>query len=203
YDSGVIFKPPGRSLVQPLMRSGETSSGMGSSEASVAQSDSCSWQEQSGRRHVVTEHVVPSDEWMLHPKVVLKIWEFFGRAEIDLFASEDNSHCPTFFSKEVDALAHTWPSTLLYAFPPIALIPQVIRRIREDQHRVLLVAPLWRNQVWSSELFKLSLRAPWPIPLRRDLLSQANRTIWQPQPELWALHLWSLDGSRPASPGMS
>ncbi|XP_048019539.1 uncharacterized protein LOC125250806 [Megalobrama amblycephala] len=37
------------------MRSGETSSGMGSSEASVAQSDSCSWQEQSGRRHVVTE----------------------------------------------------------------------------------------------------------------------------------------------------
>ncbi len=37
--------------------------------------------------------------------------------------------------------------------------------------------------------------SPWPIPLRRDLLSQANGTIWPPQPELWALHVWPLDGS--------
>ncbi len=29
--------------------------------------------------------------------------------------------------------------------------------------------------------------APWPITLRRDLLSQANGTIWHPQPELWAV----------------
>ncbi|KAI2644810.1 hypothetical protein H4Q32_024702 [Labeo rohita] len=37
---------------------------------------------------------VPSGEWMLHPQVVQKIWEVFGKAEVDLFASEDNSHCP-------------------------------------------------------------------------------------------------------------
>ncbi|MGL5783728.1 MAG: hypothetical protein ACRCXW_14550, partial [Plesiomonas shigelloides] len=40
---------------------------------------------------------VPSDEWMLHPQTVLKIWEIFGKAEVDLFASESNSHCPTYF----------------------------------------------------------------------------------------------------------
>ncbi len=68
---------------------------------------------------------VPSEEWMLHPQMVQRIWEIFGRAEVDLFASEDNSHCPTFFSKNRDALAHEWPNLLLYAFPPIALIPQV------------------------------------------------------------------------------
>ena len=67
---------------------------------------------------------VPSDEWMLHPQTVLKIWEIFGKAEVDLFASENNSHCPTYFSKDTDALAHDWPSLLLYAFPPIALIPR-------------------------------------------------------------------------------
>ncbi len=62
-------------------------------------------------------------------------------------------------------------------------------------HRVLLVAPLWRNQHWFAGLSRLLTAAPWPIPLRRDLLSQANRMIWHPQPVLWALHLWPLNGS--------
>ncbi len=132
---------------------------------------------------------VPSEEWMLHPQVVQKIWKTFGKAEVDLFASKDNSHCPTYYSKDRDALAHDWPNLLLYAFPPIALLPQVVRRVREQGHKVLLVAPLWRNQPWLSELTQLLTAAPWPVPLRRDLLSQANGTIWHPRPELWALHL--------------
>ncbi len=74
---------------------------------------------------------VPSDEWTLHPQTVQKIWEIFGRPEIDLFASEDNTHCQTYFSKDRNALVHDWPNLLLYAFPPIALIPQVVRQVRE------------------------------------------------------------------------
>ncbi len=142
---------------------------------------------------------VPSEEWMLHPQVVQKIWKIFGKAEVDLFASKDNSHCPIYYSKDRDALAHDWPNLLLYAFPPIALLPQVVRRVREQGHKVLLVAPLWRNQPWLSELTQLLTAAPWPVPLRRDLLSQANGTIWHPQPELWALYIWPLNGSLLAS----
>ncbi len=56
-------------------------------------------------------------------------------------------------------------------------------------------APLWRNQHWFVELTRLLTVAPWPIPLRQNLLSQANGTIWHPRPELWMLHLWPLDGS--------
>ncbi len=52
---------------------------------------------------------VPSEEWMLHPQVVQKIWKTFGKAEVDLFASKDNSHCPTYYSKDRDALAHPPP----------------------------------------------------------------------------------------------
>ncbi len=37
----------------------------------------------------------------------------------------------------------TGPTSSFMLFPPISLIPQVIR---EQKHRVLLVAPLWRNQ---------------------------------------------------------
>ncbi len=43
-----------------------------------------------------------------------------------------------------------------------------------------------------SELFQLLKAAPWPIPLRWNLLSQANGPIWHPRPELWALHVWPL-----------
>ncbi len=70
-------------------------------------------------------------------------------------------------------MPNDWSNLLLYAFPLIALIPQVIRRIREQKHRVLSVALLWRNQHWFAELPRLLTAAPWPIPLRRDLLSQA------------------------------
>ncbi len=66
---------------------------------------------------------VSSEERILHLLVVQRIWEVFGRARIDLFASEDNSHCPIYFTRSTDALAHEWPSLPLYAFPPIALLP--------------------------------------------------------------------------------
>ncbi len=79
-------------------------------------------------------------EWTLHPQMVLKIWSVLGEAEVNLFASEDNSHCPTYFSIQRDALAHDWPSAHQYAFPPITL----------------LVAPLWRNQARFPELVQLS-----------------------------------------------
>ncbi len=108
---------------------------------------------------------VPSEEWMLHPQVVQKIWKTFGKAEVDLFASKDNSHCPTYYSKDREVLAHDWPNLLLYAFPPITLLPQVNWY---QGHKVLLVAPLWRNQPWLSELTQLLTAAPWPVPLRRD-----------------------------------
>jgi ribonuclease HI len=144
---------------------------------------------------MLSRNNVSSEEWTLHPLTVQKIWDIFGRARVDLFASEDNSHCPIYFTRSTDALAHEWPSLPLYAFPPIALLPQVLRRVREQQHRLLLIAPFWRNQPWVSELFQLLEAAPWPIPLRRDLLSQANGTLWHPRPELWALHVWPLNGS--------
>ncbi len=88
---------------------------------------------------------VAPGEWRLHPQMVHLIWSVFGKAEIDLFASGDNCHCPTYFSKQRNALAHNWPSTSLYTFLPIALLPQVIRRIRETKCSLTLVAPLWRN----------------------------------------------------------
>ncbi len=75
---------------------------------------------------------------------------------LHLFASKDNSHCQTYFSKNEDVLTCEWPNLLMYAFPPITLIPQVIRRVRGSRHRLLLVAPPWNNRHWQQ------LRGPLP-----------------------------------------
>ena len=137
---------------------------------------------------------IPPGEWSLHPQTVQFLWRLFGRAEIDLFASKDNAQCPKFYSKSEDALSQTWPSLPLYAFPPISLLPQVISRIRETHHSVLLIAPRWENQTWYPELVRLSHSPPWPIPVRKDLLSQAGGSIWHPHPERWSLHAWVING---------
>ena len=137
---------------------------------------------------------VPTGEWSLHPQTVRLLWQRFGRAEVDLFASPENAHCPVFFSKNDSALSHMWPHCPLYAFPPVSLLPQVLERVREVKCPVLLVAPFWASQAWFPALMQLADSAPWPIPLRRDLLSQAKGSIWHPHPELWSLHAWALNG---------
>ena len=72
-------------------------------------------------------------EWRLHSQVVSEIWRHLGRAEVDLFASRESTHCPLFFSLRNDdppmgwdALAHPWPRGLLYAFPPFTYLHQTI-----------------------------------------------------------------------------
>ncbi len=150
---------------------------------------------------MLSRNNVSSEEWTLHSLAVQRIWEVFGKACVDLFASEDNSHCQIFFTKSTDALAHEWLSIPLYAFLLVALLPQVLRQVRKQRHKLILIAPLWRNQPWVSKLFQLLKASLWPIPLRQNLLSQA--TIWHPRPELCALHVWPLDGSRSPSQSVS
>ncbi len=66
---------------------------------------------------MLSRNNVSSEEWTLHQLAVQKIWEVFGRARVDLFAFKDHSHCPIFFTRKTDALAHEWPSLPLYDFP--------------------------------------------------------------------------------------
>lgn len=61
------------------------------------------------------DNVFPG-EWSLHRQTVHTIWSSFGKAEGNLSFSGNNSHCPIFFSKNMDALGHEWPS-----LPPLRL----------------------------------------------------------------------------------
>ncbi len=95
------------------------------------------------------------------------------------------------------ALNHSWPRGLCkYALPPMSLLAQTLCKIREDEEQVLLVAPYWPTRTWFPELMLLVTAHAWLIPLRKDLLTQRQGTLWHPRPDLWKLHVWSLDGTR-------
>ncbi|XP_036956139.1 uncharacterized protein LOC119020706 [Acanthopagrus latus] len=143
----------------------------------------------------------PPGEWRLHPEVVLNIWDVFGRAEVDLFATEESTHCPLWFSltEEAsplgqDALAHDWPEGLLYAFPPMPLIPQILQRVLQQGHRLLLVAPFWPGRTWFPLLHRLCRGSPWRLPDRNYLLSQLGGQVWHPDPHRLQLWVWPLQG---------
>ncbi len=135
-------------------------------------------------------------EWRLHSETIRLIWSRFGEAQVDLFASRESSHCQLYFSLTegtlgTDALAHSWPRALCkYAFSPVSLLAQTLCKVREDEEQVLLVAPFWPTRTWFPELILLATAPPWPIPLRKDFLSQGLGTIW---------HVWLLDGTRQTS----
>ncbi len=48
-----------------------------------------------------------------------------------------------------------------------------------------LIAPNWPNQPWFPDLTELLVAPPWPIPIRKDMLSQVSGSVWHPSPELW------------------
>ncbi|KAL0151074.1 hypothetical protein M9458_053587, partial [Cirrhinus mrigala] len=128
-------------------------------------------------------------EWRLHPAVVQAIWLRFGKAKVDLFATQETTHCPLWYSMVgprgplgVDALANEWPPVLLYAFPPFPLLPAVIAKVRYAKAKVLLVAPDWPQQSWMPDLIALLKGSPWHLPVRRDMLSQARGQISHPNP---------------------
>ncbi|XP_047205469.1 uncharacterized protein LOC124857922 [Girardinichthys multiradiatus] len=140
-------------------------------------------------------------EWKLHSEVMTQIWKRYGRAEVDLFASEENAQCPMFFSLTeqqaphgLDALAHKWPPALLYAFPPLELIIPTLARVREGKHSLILIAPCWPGKHWLAEIFQMLHGEPWRLPLRRDLLTQARGEIFHPHPERMALWAWPVRG---------
>ncbi len=119
---------------------------------------------------------------------------------VDLFVSQETSHCPLWFSLShpaplgLDEMTQMWPRLRLYAFSPIALLPGVLERVLRDQVPLLLIAPWWPGRVWFPNLLSLLDGPPLELPIRRDLLSQVGGSIFHPNPELWKLWAWPLRG---------
>ena len=157
-----------------------------------------------GRLNVLADslsrsHQLLPSEWSLHRQVVAQIFHLLGRPMVDLFATRFNHQLPLYVSPvmdpramALDAMSFSWDALDAYAFPPFCLLPQILRKIRSSQCRVLLIAPWWPQRAWFSDLLELLRDLPRSLPIRPDLLLQ--RGCHHTNPGLFQLHVWPLSG---------
>lgn len=102
---------------------------------------------------------------------------------MDLFAAKANHKCPLWFSMSpsdeaplgLNALSmERWPEGLLYAYPPYSCLPNLLRRFRRENARLILVALFEPNESWFSEMSRWVEGERLDIPDWPDALSQAN-----------------------------
>ena len=138
-------------------------------------------------------------EWMLHKSVVQKLFHLWGSPLIDLFVSAQNKLSQIFCSwiphqeaLALDALSVSWENMFAYAYPPICLIPKVLKHMEQFHCQVILIAPKWPCRHWYTDLLQLSIACPRKLPLWPNLLQQPNTRISHPNPEVFNLHAWLL-----------
>lgn len=123
-----------------------------------------------------------SSEWKLHEDVFKKVCRHFFMPEIDLFATRLNSQLKNFISWfpdpeaiASDAFSVSWKCYKPYIFPPFSVVPQVLRKIEEDEvSMALLIVPMWHTQPWFPRLLNLLVDYPVRLPFRKDLLRLAH-----------------------------
>ena len=135
-----------------------------------------------GRNNVLADALslpdqVLGSEWMLHQDVFNWLRQRWP-VTIDLFASSLSHRCSVHFvpvsdpmAAGTDAMLQSWDSLHAYAFPPFAMIGQVLAKVRASRSLELtLIAPFWPQRPWFPELLELLILPPLPLPSWWDLL---------------------------------
>ena len=149
-------------------------------------------------------HQLPHSEWSLNLTVFQSLRRLWP-VKIDLFATSDNHRCSIYFSPfrdpmsaSTDAFLQSWDGLQAYAFPPVAIIPRVLAKLRASTGTELtLVAPHWAQRPWFSDLLQLSLAPPVILPARQDLLRLPRSRHLYPDLRRLRLHAWQLSSDLP------
>ena len=120
---------------------------------------------------------IQSTEWSLHPQVFKRICTKWFTPQVDLFATRLNHKLPLYVSPvpdqnawNIDALNISWSSLVAYAYPPTALLPKVIQKVRQYNCLLILIAPGCPGMPWFWDLVHLSVEVPLQLPASPDLL---------------------------------
>ncbi|XP_063770427.1 uncharacterized protein LOC134901984 [Pseudophryne corroboree] len=146
----------------------------------------------------LSRHDLHPGEWGLHPEVFTQIVSRWELPQIDMMASRLNKKLQRYCARSrdsqavaVDALVTPWVFRSVYVFPPLPLIPKVLRIVRRKGVRTILVVPDWPRRTWYPDLQEMLTEDPWPLPLRQDLLQQGP-CLFQDLPRL-RLTAWRLN----------
>ena len=142
-------------------------------------------------------------DWMLHPELFAQINKEWGPLEVDIFATRLSNQLPRFFSWRPDPLAEAkdafiqeWSHLKDNANLPCCLVGKVLHHAKNQQARVILVAPVWKGQPWYPALLEMLFDFPRQLPCTHRLIQwKADRSQWDllPQLAVWPISGKSLD----------
>ncbi|CAJ0964457.1 unnamed protein product [Ranitomeya imitator] len=144
-----LHKPSGRDSQQTSHDGSGKNSSLGGEPRSLSFSRSHPRGGQLGSRLSKCQGIM-AGEWSLLPSIFSQICQRWGVPDIDLMASWSNHKVYQYVSRSrdpmavgCDALVISWAQFQIpYLFPPLPLIPRVIRKIKSEGVPVLLVALL-------------------------------------------------------------
>jgi len=131
------------------------------------------------------------EEIQLNPKIFKTLCRLLHFVPmIDLFATRYNSQLPRYYSPHHDrqaeatnAMIQEWKEPS-YAFPPLKMIPSLLRKIQQEKATVLTVLPLTPSARWYPLLQRLVASQPIHIV-------QGRKTFRYPNDYLKPLKQWS------------
>ena len=127
-------------------------------------------------------------EWKLDERIFHLISSRWGEPDVDLFASRLNAQVKNFCSWKpdpecsyVDSFSLAWNTFHnVYLFPPFSILGRCMQKIRADEARGIVIAPLWPTQPWFSRLMELLVEVPVIIRKRKGLLKQPFQNVEHP-----------------------
>ncbi|XP_051169295.1 uncharacterized protein LOC127286759 [Leptopilina boulardi] len=142
-------------------------------------------------------------EWQLADYAFQKIVDKFGFPSIDLFASRINNKCEKYCSwtRDPDAFAINamtidWRNDFWFAFPPFSLITRILKKIRDEGSRGILVVPLWKVQPWFPVFKQLLISEMIVFNPSKHLLLSPCRKISHPLSDNLSLACGIVSGKR-------
>ena len=131
---------------------------------------------------------IDKHEWMLDKVLFDGLCRRFGMPDLDLFASRLNAQIPRYCAWKpdpdalyVDAFSIRWTLVnSVYLFPPFSLLGRCVQKIREEQAKGIVIAPVWKTQPWFSSLMELLVDVPVLLRKKKGLLRIPNREAEHP-----------------------
>ena len=135
-------------------------------------------------------------DWQLNPRFFHWANDRWGPHTADIFASDLNHLCPTFFSRfycpgtsGVDAFTYPWRHHNCWINPPFHLIGRVITKLKREKARATIVVPLWHRRVW------------WNRVCPDGTHLNIHTTDWVLLPRVWDLFLPGTAGANQIGKG--
>ena len=145
----------------------------------------------------LSRHDISQWTFMLKRNMFSQILDHFQlQPTLDAFACRWSAQLPRYMSWHRDPLAVAQDALLApwdpvtYLFPPVPLLPKVVRKVKDERLRAILICPQRPTALWWGLLIEMMVEPPMVLPHYRSIVQilQADQSLPYLEP-LVALHI--------------